>query len=125
MDTDNRGDIVKTDVDEYVNNSGLLLPPLSPLYINQGPGLGTYILVMVLGSFGALLVISYLVHWIQVTKLVLRNQRQRLEESLPRQTSKTAMVSIRGLERQTTTFMDMGDDAKDEYGIKCDHKWVF
>ena len=125
MDTDDHQDIIDENIDGFINQSKGVLPPLSPLYMNKEPRLGTYILVMVLGSFGALLVISYLVHWVQVTKLVLRNRRQRMEETLARQTSKTAMMSIRGLERQTTTFMDIGDDAKDEYGINCEQKWVF
>ena len=88
-------------------------------------GLGTSILVLLFGSFGIFLVISYIVHWVQVTKLIMVNRRAREEECLERQPSRSVMVSIRALERQTTTFMDMGDDRRDEYGIKSDQKWIF
>ena len=91
-----------------------------------GLGLGATILTVLFGSFGVFLIVSYCVHWLQVTRLVMRNRKiKRLEENIQRQQSKSAMVSIRGLERQTTTFMDMGDDMTDEYGIKSEVSWVF
>jgi len=35
-------------------------------------------------------------------------------------------MSIRALEKENATFMDMGDDQTDEYGIRLeDTKWVF
>ena len=96
-----------------------------PSFIFPGWGLGTSILVLCLGSLGTFLLVSYIVHWVQVTRLIIRNRRARVEEKIQRQHSRSAMVSIRALERQTTTFMDMGDDMKDEYGIKSDQAWVF
>ena len=96
-----------------------------PSVIFPGWGLGTSILVLCLGSLGAFLLVSYVVHWGQVTRLIIQNRKDRVEERIQRQHSRSAMVSIRALERQTTTFMDMGDDMKDEYGIKTDQKWVF
>ena len=90
-----------------------------------GLGLGTSILGVLLGSLVVLLVVSYIVHWVQVTRTITRNRKARQEEKLERQQSKSMMVSIRALERQTTTFMDIGDDARDEYGIKSDQKWIF
>ena len=100
-------------------------PPLVP-GPTPVPGLGTSILAVLLGCLAALLVVSYTVHWVQVTRLISRNRRERQErKEIERQHSKSMMVSIRALERQTTTFMDLGDDMKDEYGIRSDQAWVF
>ena len=101
------------------------IPPLAQGH-TPGPGLGTSILAVLFGCLAALLVVSYTVHWVQVTRLISRNRRDKQErKEMERQQSKSMMLSIRALERQTTTFMDLGDDMKDEYGIKSDQKWVF
>ena len=84
---------------------------------NAGWGLGTSILVLLFGSFGIFLVISYIVHWVQVTKLIMVNRRAREEESLERQPSRSVTVSIRALETQTTTCMDMGTICRMNMGL--------
>merc|ERR1712106_1162614 len=77
---------------------------------------GTQLLVGCSGTMGVLLVVSYLVHWMQVTNKIKMNKLGR--EMAERQQSKVSTVlSIRALERQTTNYIDnIPMDTTDEYG---------
>jgi len=59
-------------------------------------------------------IISYIVHWIHVMKKLQLMRREQGGQLLDRQHSKvTALLSIRGLERQNTTFLwQMAEDVE-------------
>ena len=75
------------------------------------------ILIISLGPLGVVLLVSYIVHWYQVSQKILNNNKLReMERQHPKA---SAMLSIRALERETGgTFMNMAVDRHDEYGIK-------
>ena len=78
------------------------------------------ILIISLGPLGVVLLVSYIVHWYQVSQKILNNKKLREMGEVERQHPKaSAMLSIRALERETGgTFMNMAVDRHDEYGIK-------
>ena len=75
------------------------------------------ILIISLGPLGVVLLVSYIVHWYQVSQKILNNKKLReVERQHPKA---SAMLSIRALERETGgTFKAMAMDRHDEYGIK-------
>jgi hypothetical protein len=78
------------------------------------------ILIISLGPLGVVLLVSYIIHWYQVSQKILNNKKLREMGELERQHPKaSAMLSIRALERETGgTFKAMAVDRHDEYGIK-------
>ena len=78
------------------------------------------ILIISLGPLGVVLLVSYIVHWYQVSQKILNSKKLREMGEVERQHPKaSAMLSIRALERETGgTFKAMGRDRNDEYGIK-------
>merc|ERR1712227_631161 len=60
------------------------------------------------------LVISYCIHWSQVVHVLFT--KHMLEESEAQ--NRRTWMTIRDLERQGATFMDLGVDQRDEYGIQ-------
>ena len=84
------------------------------------------ILVICFGPLGVVLLVSYIVLWYQVVQKIQENKQLREKELLEKQHSKaSALLSIRALERQTGTFMDMAEDSHDEYGIELIKDTVF
>ena len=75
------------------------------------------ILIISLGPLGVVLLVSYIIHWYQVSQKILNNKKLReVERQHPKA---SAMLSIRALERETGgTFKAMAMDRHDEYGIK-------
>jgi len=85
----------------------------------SGWGYGTQLLVGCAGSMGVLLVVSYVIHWMQVVVKIKQDKVARKKELEGKPHVKaSAMLSILLLERQTRSYTDkIPMHYNDEYGI--------
>jgi len=77
--------------------------------------LSTWIFIVLSSTIGCLFVVGYCIHWYQVMNLVQRNREN--SKQYTRYLPFSDMVTIRALERKTSSFDTIRSTIPDEYMI--------
>merc|ERR1712183_243240 len=104
-------------VTTYVNDTRIKPPSFVELLQSSSWSFGTaqFWLLVGFGPLIACFIISYIVHWMHVLKLV---ELRKMEMANGHPPKVSAMFSMRELERQNTTFLGLMDEEADAHDFK-------